>query len=276
MEEYYYSKKGQSLGPTSVDHIIELVHSGELDALQDLVWKEGMEAWAPVSARITIPPAPPRIPEEEPPEADTLYAPPHSRLTETAALDDHARNVKRCHFPVLLALSLIALMVSTTGIEKSELLKVFQSVSEANPPRLPDLSQLNPAGTAWLYAGLGLQLISTCLGLVYLYRAWLIIQPGQPLTTPAKAVGFLFIPFFNFYWFFVAYHKWSQEWNRITQGPRPGRPSLPVMVPGIFLASCISSLASMVVPLAGLISFALSMLCHFHICRAVNSLAGRP
>lgn len=44
-----------------------------------------------------------------------------------------------------------------------------------------------------------------------LYKSWKIIQDGRARTTPEKAVGFLFIPFFNFYWQFVAYWGLAQD-----------------------------------------------------------------
>lgn len=37
-----------------------------------------------------------------------------------------------------------------------------------------------------------------------LYKAWSIISPEKAKTTPEKAIGYLFIPFYNFYWIFVA------------------------------------------------------------------------
>jgi len=38
-----------------------------------------------------------------------------------------------------------------------------------------------------------------------LYRIWALIPPKEAATTPGKAVGFQFIPFFNIYWNFIAY-----------------------------------------------------------------------
>jgi hypothetical protein len=40
--------------------------------------------------------------------------------------------------------------------------------------------------------------------LVLLHKAWASIQDGQTSVSPGKAVGFLFIPFYNFYWIFRA------------------------------------------------------------------------
>jgi hypothetical protein len=57
---------------------------------------------------------------------------------------------------------------------------------------------------------------------VVLYRVWefsinesfrLNLSPS--IETPGKAVGYLFIPFFNFYWIFVAYGKLSKDLRAI-------------------------------------------------------------
>jgi hypothetical protein len=48
-----------------------------------------------------------------------------------------------------------------------------------------------------------------------LHRGWKAVQDGKAQTTPGKAVGFMFIPFFNLYWGFVAWHGLMQEFNRL-------------------------------------------------------------
>jgi hypothetical protein len=47
-----------------------------------------------------------------------------------------------------------------------------------------------------------------------LYKSWEIIQDGNPATTPGKAVGFMFIPIFNYYWQFVAILGLARQLNR--------------------------------------------------------------
>jgi hypothetical protein len=49
---------------------------------------------------------------------------------------------------------------------------------------------------------------------ILLYRYWEIIQDGNVRTTPGKAVGFSFIPFFNFYWLFTSIYGLAQDMNR--------------------------------------------------------------
>ncbi len=51
------------------------------------------------------------------------------------------------------------------------------------------------------------------IGYILLYRFWSIIQDGKARTSPGKAVGFCFIPFFNFYWLYVAYVGLAKDLN---------------------------------------------------------------
>ena len=48
---------------------------------------------------------------------------------------------------------------------------------------------------------------------ILLYRYWFIIQDGKTRTSPEKAVGFCFIPFFNFYWLYVAVVGLARDMN---------------------------------------------------------------
>ena len=53
------------------------------------------------------------------------------------------------------------------------------------------------------------------LPFVLLYKIWAIIQIGPVRTTPGKAVGYLFIPYFNLYWIFRVFLGWSRDYNRV-------------------------------------------------------------
>lgn len=59
------------------------------------------------------------------------------------------------------------------------------------------------------------------LGLVFLgilhYQLWNALPQQFRETTPGKAVGFLFIPFFNFYWAFITWPKLSEGYLRWQQ-----------------------------------------------------------
>ncbi|MFO8055683.1 MAG: DUF4328 domain-containing protein [bacterium] len=115
--------------------------------------------------------------------------------------------------------------------------------------------------------GLAVMLYAAIVTLVFVYKMWKAIQPANPRTTPGKAVGFLFIPIFNFYWIFVAFHGYTKDFNNYV-----GRPALPE---NLALAYCILVLVS-IIPLinfitsiAVIIIFALLI---SKICDAVNQL----
>jgi hypothetical protein len=67
---------------------------------------------------------------------------------------------------------------------------------------------------------------------------WGLIQDGYARTSPDRAVGFLFIPFFNFYWVFVAVWGLADDMGRFPR--RHGGP-LDMVPPssGLALAFCV-------------------------------------
>lgn len=84
---------------------------------------------------------------------------------------------------------------------------------------------------------------SGVLAYVILYRCWALIQDGYARTTPGKAVGFLFIPFYNFYWIFEAFAGYSKDANAYI-----ARHNLPLqkMDEGLSTAYCVLTLTCMV------------------------------
>ena len=84
---------------------------------------------------------------------------------------------------------------------------------------------------------------SMVLFYIILYRAWGLIQDGYARTTPGKAVGYLFIPFYNFYWMFEAIPGLIKDMNNFI-----ARRGLPIqrMDPGLATAYCVLTLVSMI------------------------------
>ena len=64
-------------------------------------------------------------------------------------------------------------------------------------------------------AGFASLLMGFVIWLTLIHRLWSTIEQGNVRTTPGKAVGFLFIPFFNLYWIFIAHWGLARDWNRI-------------------------------------------------------------
>ncbi len=95
---------------------------------------------------------------------------------------------------------------------------------------------------------------SMVLFYIILYRNWQLIQDGYARTTPGKAVGFLFIPFFNLYWIFEAFPGLVRDTNAYIQ-----RYNLPVKMQETGLASafCILTLLCLVPYLNFVVAIAL-------------------
>jgi hypothetical protein len=130
----------------------------------------------------------------------------------------------------------------------------------------PDISEemvVSLMGIILLAVAIGI--FNVVIGCLILFKSWKAIQDGQQRTTPGKAVGFCFIPFFNLYWIFQAYWGFAKDYNAFI-----ARNNLNVkkLSEGIFLANCILSIL-----LPGLISFIFDCLVINQQCDGINNLA---
>lgn len=117
---------------------------------------------------------------------------------------------------------------------------------------------------------------------IYVYRMWKMIQDGYASTTPGKAVGFLFIPFFNMYWVFRAFSSWAKDYNSFIQ--RNSIIGAPKVSEGLFLAFSILICISPIPFIAritdlGIIALipevVLFFICAVKICKAINFFVGK-
>lgn len=150
---------------------------------------------------------------------------------------------------------------------------------------MADPSHFEWSNVNWALAGTGgvffcLALLVTfaaaVFGYILLYKAWKAIQDGRPRTTPGKAVGYLFIPFFNIYWMFIAYWGWAKDFNSYIAARGLGLPkvseklflSLPILV----LCSAVPYLGS----LAGIAMIVIYIMMCNAMIDAVNGLCDAP
>jgi hypothetical protein len=94
-----------------------------------------------------------------------------------------------------------------------------------------------------LLLGCALILFGATIWYLLLYKAWAAIQDGNASTTPEKAVGFIFIPFYNFYWIFKAWHGFARDYNRYIERRALNTPKLEER---LFQAFCILFICGMV------------------------------
>lgn len=79
--------------------------------------------------------------------------------------------------------------------------------------------------------------VHTVATLVLLFRMWKVLEDGVTPVTAGKAIGFLFIPFFNIYWFFRVWGGYPSEYNRFLERNRLNAPQLGS---GIFIAFAVT------------------------------------
>lgn len=110
--------------------------------------------------------------------------------------------------------------------------------------------------------------------LTVVYKMWAAIQDGPyARMTPGKAIGLLFIPFFNLYWVFQAWGGFPGDYNAFID-----RHALPVpkLSPGLYIVYPIVLVLS-VVPVLGILALLIGPIVFVVLmvktCDAVNRLA---
>lgn len=120
------------------------------------------------------------------------------------------------------------------------------------------------------------EIYSGVIGFVLLYRMWSALQAGPVRATPGKAVGLLFVPFYNLYWMFQAILGWTQDYNVFVAQRGIESPQAPE---GLAKTICILALVG-AVPCVGLlvapVLFVLALVFYAKAIDCVNALALVP
>jgi hypothetical protein len=137
------------------------------------------------------------------------------------------------------------------ALARKRLHDVEQAVSERGQPMFIFFAAFTfGAAVLAVRGGISGLPLSFC---VLLYKLWEQVQDGAARTTAGKAVGFLFIPFFNFYWAFVALPGLADELNRCARR----RPlDIAPASRGLFVTYCILCFAALVPYLGILVALA--------------------
>jgi type II secretory pathway pseudopilin PulG len=140
------------------------------------------------------------------------------------------------------------------------------------------LSQSGDESASAIVAGLAalaflfLVVFDIILYCLLIYKMWSAIQDGHARTTPGRAVGFLFIPFYGLYWIFVVFRGFALDYNALIERHHLNLPRLPA---GLFTAFAVLNVITGI-PYLGCLT-ALPLLIIFPIlasktCDAVNAL----
>jgi hypothetical protein len=208
--KWYYVLNNQQQGPVDEGTILQLMQNNQVTG-NTLVWQEGMAGWVALQstalqAIIPVRSVPPVMPPAVQYGAPQYGTPQYAARPVMPQANVDAKALKQLFmwFWILLAVSL-PLAVIVIG--------VFTAIA----------------------AGV--------IGYILLYRYWQVIQDGNVRTTPGKAVGYSFIPFFNFYWIFTSFHGLAQDMNRYC---RERNIQAPVVNEQLALWYCILVLCSII------------------------------
>jgi hypothetical protein len=102
--------------------------------------------------------------------------------------------------------------------------------------------------------GIAMMSVAVCFA-VMLYKLWQQVQDGKARATPGQALGYLFVPFFSFYWIFVVTKGLAEELNRCAR--QHNLDIKPASI-GLMLTYCILTLAA-IVPLLGILAVVINL-----------------
>lgn len=224
---HHLDAAGNPAGPVSKDRLAAMALAGDLRP-DSLVWTEGWADWQPASSVEGLTFAPPLAPGAIPPTPRSPWAIP--AMPRSAYKPGSFRVLNWWY----LACSVIATLLFSAGMA----VLVVETIRNPHGP-LSDGAII--ALLVCVLLGCLVMIPGAVCFYVLLYRCWRQIQDGHARTGPGKAVGFMFIPLFNYYWFFVALWGLAQDLDAYAE--RHGVDA-PTARPGFALATCITMAAS--------------------------------
>jgi len=188
---WYYQRDNRQNGPIELVEVKRLITEGQINH-ETMVWQEGMTDWKPAGQTELLG----SLPEVASPPA----APPPIEEKSQQLNDIERLN----NWFLIFWICLVA------GIPLSLVLIGFAGLIASVAFYFTDILAILINYVVIGLAGIIASVVFYCL---ILHKCWSLIPTDLAKTTPSKAVGFLFIPFFNLYWNFVAYYGLAQAIN---------------------------------------------------------------
>ncbi|NNC87645.1 MAG: DUF4339 domain-containing protein [Akkermansiaceae bacterium] len=280
----YLAADGTQHGPVTADDLQALAAQGVIHPETE-VWTEGLDQWVPAThvegllppaaaaghhptllTGTVAPPAGAHPIEPVHPTPGAVPAAPEG--VPAAAADDGSyppTPVQRASFGKFLTFLILGIVL-LAGAPLVGIATMPDDPAAAGETATPALALMALGGGI----GLILLVMAVVMPLTFLHRAWKLLQWGAPRTTPGKAVGLLFVPFFNLYWLFVAYYGLAKDWNRTMESFPDLQPG-PRISEGTALGACICLL----IPGVNVVGVILLLAHYSQICRGINFMAER-
>jgi hypothetical protein len=172
---WFYVENGQKAGPVTEQTLALLLSQGTINS-STLVWMEGMPEWKQLGGT-------------ELSESILHRSPMNEIESITPRINPKGLKTLFIWFFITSTAYMVLYPIITLLVPKS------------------DFSNL----LSCIYAPFSIA--AGVLEYILLYKFWKIIQDGFAKTSPGKAVGYSFIPLFNFYWIFIAIGSLAGELN---------------------------------------------------------------
>jgi predicted Zn finger-like uncharacterized protein len=96
---------------------------------------------------------------------------------------------------------------------------------------------------------------SVLIEMLLFYKMWAAIQDDQTSVSPAKAVGFLFVPVFNIYWALYMVPGFAEDYNAFIQRRSVKTQDLPLILFLIYAVVFILAATVVTTPMIGVFAF---------------------
>ena len=287
-DAWYVLSEEQQLGPYTGEQLVEFAQEGRIIA-ETMVWADGMAEWVTASQVEGLIPQPVAVATTKPVLATSNWAPPGARaatnLGARVATSASPYQAPVSGYSPVQAVAaggeypIFPIKPASFGLWLSSVLGIVVcfilifavgGILASNEGTATESSEETAGIAVFVILGVMclLYLFSTIYFYIILYRSWDCLRFGAPRTTPGKAIGMLFIPFYNIYWLFVAISGLPQDWNRIVAS-HDGLKMAPRMSEGVFLTFCICTL---VFPPVSLIMMFIMVA---DMCKGINFFAYR-
>ncbi len=216
-EKYYVKRSGKLYGPFTVEKLANCINQEiftEKDQVSanQLQWESARDFLKTAKSVSTSSPVPGRLTAES--VRPTASASAHWEAPQPKMKFDYQENSEYELIKKLkesLNVFNIFAVIAGVGCGVITLLSVFSA----------DLKDYTVLGM-FVLMEFAAALLMFIFGFIILHRSWQSIPEGEGRATPGKAVGFLFIPFFNLYWIFIAYYglalDLNEQWRRNGMG----------------------------------------------------------
>ena len=119
-------------------------------------------------------------------------------------------------------------------------------------------------------------ILTAVVFMMFIYRMWDAIQDGYVRMTPGKAVGFMFIPFFNFYWIFQVFQGFAEDYNQYIVRHQLNLPRLDEQLFLYYPIAILCTIVPFLGSIAAMACVVLLIMIIIKTCDAVNALLSVP